>query len=128
MRDSHGFDALFTQVIHPVPKSLRVLTVETRKRHGGQFIGTPEDHIAVKVAAVIGRTGVFISNKGGEFPGVIKAFGGFDRVGPGRAGDVIKQFLLNGTVGDAYQVVAQKCTEGFNSIGISPGHLIFRCI
>jgi hypothetical protein len=52
--DRERLDALGAQRVHPVPQPFRILGVEPREGQLRQRVGVPEDHVAMKVAPVIG--------------------------------------------------------------------------
>ena len=86
MGDSQTFNTLFPERIHPVPEALRVLGVQTRKRHSRQFVGAAKHNVAVQIADIVSRGGVFVSHKCSEAARVVVLLGRIDDVCPGAAG------------------------------------------
>ena len=86
MGNGQAFNTLSPERIHPVPKALRVLGVQPRERHSRQFIGAAKHNVAVQIADIVSRGGVFVSHKRGEAARVVVLLGRIDDVRPGAAG------------------------------------------
>ena len=93
MGNRQTFDALVSQRIHPVPETLRVLGVQSGKRHGRQFVGAAKYDVTVQIADIVSRGGVFVGHKGREVTGVIVLLSRIDDVRPGTAGHPDRHFF-----------------------------------
>ena len=111
--DRQAFDALFAQVVHPLPESFGILGVEAGEGDRRNPIAALEDHVAVEVAHVVTRRGVLVGDEGRETPGIVVPLGGVDRVLPGSSGDVENGFALDGLVlDDGQQEPGEECPKG----------------
>ncbi len=103
-----AFNALPTQRIHPIPEPLRVLGIQTGKRHSGQLVRPAEHHVTVQVADIIGGRGVLVGHKGREMTGIVVLLSRIDNVRPGPPGDPDRHFFGNSAGKDACQSIGDE--------------------
>ena len=108
MGNRQTFDALVSQRIHPVPETLRVLGVQSGKRHGRQFVGAAKYDVTVQIADIVSRGGVFVGHKGREVTGVIVLLSRIDDVRPGAAGHTDRHFFGNSAGENPRQSIGDK--------------------